>query len=56
MSGLGSIPGSILGSVIIALIDSVGGYYFDPSIATISMFVVAGLVLLIRPKGLLGNG
>lgn len=56
IGGLGSIPGSILGSVIIALIDSVGGYYFDPSIATISMFVVAGLVLLIRPKGLLGNG
>lgn len=55
IGGLGSIPGSILGSVIIAVIESVGGYYFDPSKATIAMFVMAGLVLLVRPKGLLGN-
>lgn len=56
IGGLGSIPGSILGSVIIAVIESVGGYYFDPSKATIAMFVIAALVLLIRPKGLMGNG
>lgn len=55
IGGLGSIPGSILGSVVIAVIESVGGYYFDPSQATIAMFLIAGLVLLIRPKGLLGN-
>lgn len=56
IGGLGSIPGSILGSIIIAVIESVGGYYFDPSKATIAMFVIATLVLLIRPKGLMGHG
>lgn len=56
IGGLGSIPGSILGSVIIAVIESVGGYYFDPSKATIAMFVIAAIVLLVRPKGLMGNG
>jgi branched-chain amino acid transport system permease protein len=56
IGGLGSIPGSILGSIIIAVIESVGGYYFDPSKATIAMFVIAALVLLIRPKGLMGHG
>lgn len=56
IGGLGSIPGAILGSVMIAVIESVGGYYFDPTAATISMFVLTMLVLLIRPKGILGNG
>lgn len=56
IGGLGSIPGAILGSVMIAVIESVGGYYFDPTSATIAMFVLTMLVLLIRPKGILGNG
>lgn len=56
IGGLGSIPGAILGSVLIAVIESVGGYYFDPTWATISMFALTMLVLLVRPKGILGNG
>jgi len=56
IGGLGSIPGSIIGSVLIAVIESVGGYYFDPSWATLGMFVITMLVLLIRPKGIMGNG
>ncbi len=56
IGGLGSIPGAILGSILIAVIESVGGYYFDPTSATIAMFVLTMLVLLVRPKGILGNG
>jgi len=56
IGGLGSIPGSIIGSIMIAVIESVGGYYFDPSVATLAMFVITMLVLLIRPKGIMGNG
>jgi len=56
IGGLGSIPGAIIGSILIAVIESVGGYYFDPSLATIAMFVIVMLVLLIRPTGLMGNG
>ena len=56
IGGLGSIPGSIIGSVLIAIIESVGGYYFDPSLATLGMFVITMLVLLVRPKGIMGNG
>lgn len=56
IGGLGSMAGAILGSVLIAVIESVGGYYFDPSWATIAMFVLTMVVLLIRPKGILGNG
>ena len=56
IGGLGSIPGSIIGSNLIAVIESVGGYYFDPSLATLAMFVITMLVLLARPKGIMGNG
>jgi branched-chain amino acid transport system permease protein len=55
IGGLGSIPGSIIGAVLIAVIESVGGFYFDPSQATTAMFVIAILVLLIRPQGLMGK-
>ncbi|WP_229793885.1 branched-chain amino acid ABC transporter permease [Advenella faeciporci] len=55
IGGLGSIPGAILGSVLLAVLESLGGYYFDPTWATISMFVLTMFVLLIRPKGILGK-
>lgn len=55
IGGLGSIPGAIIGSMLIAVIESVGGYYFDPSMATIAMFLIVMLVLLVRPAGIMGN-
>ena len=55
IGGLGSIPGAIVGSLLIAVIESVGGYYFDPSIATIAMFVIVMVVLLVRPAGIAGH-
>ncbi len=56
IGGLGSIPGAIVGSMLIAIVESVGGYYFDPALATIAMFVMVMAVLLVRPKGLMGHG
>lgn len=56
IGGLGSIPGAILGSVLIAVIESIGGYYFDPTTATIAMFVLTMAVLLVRPKGIFSHG
>ena len=42
-------------TALIATIESVGGYYFDPSLATIAMFVIVMAVLLVRPTGLMGH-
>jgi branched-chain amino acid transport system permease protein len=56
IGGLGSIPGAIIGSLFIALIESVGGFYFDPSIANLAIFTLVMLVLLVKPHGLLGKG
>jgi len=56
IGGLGSVPGAILGSLFIALIESAGGFFFDPSIANMAIFVLVMIVLMVRPKGLLGHG
>nr|MBF0681868.1 branched-chain amino acid ABC transporter permease [Pseudomonas sp.] len=56
IGGLGSVPGAIFGSLFIAFIESFGGHFFDPSTASLAIFVLVMVTLLVRPKGLLGNG
>jgi branched-chain amino acid transport system permease protein len=56
IGGLGSVPGAILGGLFVGTIETVGGFYLDSSYATITIFSLVILVLLIRPKGLLGRG
>ncbi|MGD2078948.1 MAG: branched-chain amino acid ABC transporter permease [Chloroflexota bacterium] len=60
LGGMGSIPGSIFGALIIGLVESYGaGYFPDPSRAlnykTVYGLVIFALVLLIRPQGLFGR-
>ena len=56
IGGLGSVPGAIIGSLLIAAIEAFGGFYFDPSSASLAIFVLVMLMLLIRPNGVLGRG
>jgi branched-chain amino acid transport system permease protein len=53
MGGLGSVPGAIVGALLISVIEAVGGYFFDSSTATIAMFSLVILVLVFRPRGLI---
>lgn len=55
VGGLGSVPGAIVGALFIALIESVGGYYFDASSATVAIFILVIAVLLVRPRGLVAR-
>lgn len=60
LGGMGSIPGSIIGALIIGLVESYGaGYFPDPSRAlnykTVYGLVIFALVLLVRPQGLFGR-
>jgi branched-chain amino acid transport system permease protein len=55
IGGLGSIPGAILGALLVAFIESLFGYYFDLTMATIVMFVIVMIFLLVRPQGLMGH-
>ena len=56
IGGLGSVPGAIVGSLFIGMIESFVGYLFDPSIANIAIFALVIITLLVRPHGLLGHG
>lgn len=60
LGGMGSIPGSILGGILIGLVESLGaGYFPDPSRAltykTAFGLIIFVLVLLFRPTGLFGR-
>lgn len=55
VGGMGSIVGAIAGSLIIALLESFIGFYFDPSVANLTIFVIVMVVLLVKPKGFFGN-
>jgi branched-chain amino acid transport system permease protein len=55
LGGLGNLPGSALGALVVALTKSIGGGYIaDWSIAL--LFTVVAIVLIVRPTGLLGRG
>ena len=55
IGGLGSIPGAIVGGFLIAAVESFAGYFLDASYATIAMFVLVMVFLLVRPQGILGH-
>jgi branched-chain amino acid transport system permease protein len=53
--GLGSMPGALLGGVLIGLTEAMAGLLFTPSAKTMFAFALLVLVLLFRPQGILGK-
>jgi branched-chain amino acid transport system permease protein len=53
--GLGSMPGALLGGVLIGLTEALAGLMFTPSAKSMFAFAILVLVLLFRPQGLLGK-
>jgi branched-chain amino acid transport system permease protein len=53
--GLGSMPGALLGGVLIGLTEALAGLLFTPSAKSMFAFGILVLVLLFRPQGLLGK-
>lgn len=54
IGGLGSIAGSMVGSVIVGAAQTWGGFYISEAAMAI-MYVVMGLILVFRPWGLFGE-
>lgn len=54
VGGLGSIPGAILGGLLVGVVQSVMTIIWTPG-ADIVVFAAMALVLLLRPQGLLGK-
>jgi branched-chain amino acid transport system permease protein len=53
--GLGSMPGALLGGVLIGLTEALAGLLFTPSAKSMFAFAILVLVLLFRPQGILGK-
>jgi branched-chain amino acid transport system permease protein len=53
IGGVGSFPGAVLGGLIAGEIISLTSM-IDPGYAYVMLFVAMTLVLLVRPRGLLG--
>ena len=52
VGGFGSIPGALLGCLLIGIIEPFADYYL-PAIKGVSAYVVMLLVLFVRPEGLI---
>jgi branched-chain amino acid transport system permease protein len=55
LGGIGSIPGAMLGGVLIGLIESLGGQLIATRWTDVIIFTILILVLVFRPNGLLGR-
>ena len=55
LGGLGSLPGALLGAIIVGLADNFGKALF-PELSYFSVFAPMAIVLAWRPTGLMGKG
>lgn len=53
--GIGSIPGAMLGGMLLGLIETMTGAYISTQFSDAIVFLVLIIVLLVRPAGLLGK-
>jgi len=54
LGGMGSVPGALIGGLVIGVAESLGGFFFGESLGQVGIFVIFIAVLLFRPRGLFG--
>ena len=55
LGGIGSIPGALIGGVIIGVIESVSAQFMPASYSEVVVFIIFILVLTIKPSGMFGK-
>ncbi|SHF48344.1 branched-chain amino acid ABC transporter permease [Lactonifactor longoviformis] len=55
LGGIGSIPGAMLGGIILGIIESLSKAYISTQLADAIVFGILVIVLLVKPSGLLGK-
>lgn len=55
LGGLGSVPGAMLGGLLLGLSESVLSTQFSSGIALIASFLMVLLIVVVRPAGLMGR-
>ena len=54
LGGFGSIPGAIVGGMLLGILENLSGYFFNAGIKQVSTYILLIVVLVARPSGLFG--
>jgi len=55
VGGFGSLPGAIVGGLVIGVVESTAGYYLPEGFKDVAAYVVVLIMLVVRPNGLFGD-
>lgn len=55
LGGLGSVPGALVGGIIIGLIETIAAQFMTASITSVLIYLVFLVVLFVKPTGLFGS-
>jgi len=55
IGGLGSVPGAVVGGLLLGIVEANSQWYFGPQIRDLVAYVVLFAFLVVRPRGLLGR-
>ncbi|NIM43029.1 MAG: branched-chain amino acid ABC transporter permease [Hydrogenophaga sp.] len=55
VGGFGSLPGAIVGGLIIGIVEAVAGFYLPEGFKDIAPYIVVLIMLVLKPNGLFGE-
>lgn len=55
VGGFGSLPGAIVGGILIGVVEALSGFYLPEGFKDIAAYVVVLVMLMVKPNGLFGE-
>lgn len=55
LGGLGSVPGSLVGGILVGVVEQLSGFYLDPALKQAVWFTLFVIALVVRPQGMFGQ-
>ncbi len=55
VGGFGSLPGAIVGGLVIGIVEALSGFYLPEGVKDIAAYVVVLVMLMVKPNGLFGD-
>lgn len=55
VGGFGSIPGALVGGIVIGVVESLAGFYLPEGFKDVAAYVVVLVMLAVKPNGLFGD-
>ena len=55
VGGFGSLPGAIVGGLMIGIVESLSGFYLPDGFKDVAAYIVVLIMLMVKPNGLFGD-